>query len=106
MKPELRKVPAFISHLADTCIAHHENAAHDVGRIPSPCFTGEETIVLRALAAGDNCRQIGRDLRMPNGALFRILSDLRQKTGAIDDVALAVWSLRHSKSSERRRSAR
>jgi DNA-binding NarL/FixJ family response regulator len=70
------------------------------------CFTTEETIVLRSLAAGNSTKQVGRDLRLPNWSLLRILSDLRRKTATADNVALAVWALRQMQSSDQRRPSR
>jgi hypothetical protein len=34
--------------------------------------------------------------------LYRLLGDLRRKTGVVDDTALAVWVLRNMGSLERR----
>jgi DNA-binding NarL/FixJ family response regulator len=43
-------------------------------------LTDEESIVLRALVAGQNQKQICKDLRMGPGAFHRLLRDLGEKT--------------------------
>jgi DNA-binding CsgD family transcriptional regulator len=58
-------------------------------------FTAEETILLRGLAKGNSVKQIARLLRLPREALFRVLGDLRTKTGMLNDGALAAWALRN-----------
>jgi len=58
-------------------------------------FTAEETILLRGLAKGNSVKQIARLLRLPRESLFRVLGDLRKKTGMLNDGALAAWALRN-----------
>ena len=65
-------------------------------------FTSEETILLRSLGSGRTVKEIAGQLRLPRESLYRLLGDLRRKTGAADDTALAVWVLRNMGSSDRR----
>jgi DNA-binding CsgD family transcriptional regulator len=52
-----------------------------------PPLTGEEAIVLRALAGGQTDRQVCKQLRMDVAAFHRIMRDMREKTGSADNVA-------------------
>jgi hypothetical protein len=47
-------------------------------------------------------------MRLPRESLYRLIGDLRRKTGATSDTALAVWVLRNmgSGTSERRGGSR
>lgn len=65
-------------------------------------LTGEEKILLRGLAAGKSPKEVGHDLRLPKTDMYRLLGELRRKTGTTDDVALAVWVVRHMNDSDRR----
>jgi DNA-binding NarL/FixJ family response regulator len=69
-------------------------------------FTIEEAVLLRGLATGSSITDIAGRLRLPRAWLFRVLRDLRTKTGAPNDVALAVWALRNMESLDRRSDAR
>jgi DNA-binding NarL/FixJ family response regulator len=73
---------------------------------PGQQFTAEETIFLRGLAKGNTVKQIARLLRLPRESLFRVLGDLRNKTGMLSDTALAVWALRNVGSLDRRSAER
>jgi DNA-binding NarL/FixJ family response regulator len=78
-----------------------------VARIEAtPQFTAEETILLRGLAKGNTVKQVARLLRLPRESLFRVLSDLRNKTGMLNDTALAVWALRNVGNLDRRSAER
>jgi DNA-binding CsgD family transcriptional regulator len=78
------------------------------GAPSSPRFTAEETILLRGLATGSSSKEMAAQMRLPRESLYRLMGDLRRKTGAISDTALAVWVLRNMSSSagERRGGAR
>jgi DNA-binding CsgD family transcriptional regulator len=65
-------------------------------------FTAEESILLRSLATGNTVKEMAGQLRLPRESLFRLLGDLRRKTGVADDTALAVWVLRNMGTSDRR----
>jgi len=56
-----------------------------------PTLTVEETIILRALAAGQTNRQVGRDLRIGPATLLRIMRDMREKLGTADNISLIKW---------------
>jgi DNA-binding CsgD family transcriptional regulator len=66
---------------------------------PSPTFTGEEAIVLRAFATGKCARQVRTELRISPRSLDRLLRDLREKTGTADHLAMLAWARRQMKSS-------
>jgi DNA-binding CsgD family transcriptional regulator len=61
----------------------------------SPRFTAEETILLRGLATGASSKEMAAQMRLPRESLYRLIGDLRRKTGASSDAALAVWVLRN-----------
>jgi len=68
----------------------------------APRFTSEESILMRSLATGNTVKEMAGQLRLPRESLFRLLGDLRRKTGAADDTALAVWVLRNMRTGDRR----
>ena len=47
-------------------------------------------------------KEMAGQLRLPRESLFRLLGDLRRKTGVPDDTALAVWVLRNMGRTDRR----
>jgi DNA-binding CsgD family transcriptional regulator len=65
----------------------------------SPRFTAEETILLRGLASGASSKEMAAQMRLPRESLYRLIGDLRRKTGSSSDTALAVWVLRNLGSS-------
>jgi DNA-binding CsgD family transcriptional regulator len=60
-----------------------------------PRFTAEETILLRGLSSGASSKEMALQMRLPRESLYRLIGDLRRKTGATTDAALAVWVLRN-----------
>jgi DNA-binding CsgD family transcriptional regulator len=74
------------------------------GTPQAPRFTSEETILLRGLASGASSKEMAAQMRLPRESLYRLIGDLRRKTGATSDTALAVWVLRNmdSDGAERR----
>lgn len=76
------------------------------GAPSSPRFTAEETILLRGLASGASSKEMATQMRLPRESLYRLIGDLRRKTGATSDTALAVWVLRNMSATERRGGAR
>jgi DNA-binding CsgD family transcriptional regulator len=54
------------------------------------------------LATGNTVKEMAGQLRLPRESLFRLMGDLRRKTGVADDTALAVWVLRNMGRLERR----
>ena len=68
------------------------------GAPTSPRFTAEETILLRGLASGASSKEMAAQMRLPRESLYRLIGDLRRKTGASSDTALAVWVLRNMSS--------
>ena len=65
----------------------------------APRFTAEETILLRGLASGSTSKEMATQMRLPRESLYRLIGDLRRKTGASSDASLAVWVLRNMGSS-------
>jgi DNA-binding CsgD family transcriptional regulator len=57
-----------------------------------PTLTGEEAIVLRALAAGKTDRQVCNQLRMHPDTYLRRMRDMREKIGKSDNVSLIEWA--------------
>jgi DNA-binding CsgD family transcriptional regulator len=55
-------------------------------------LTGEEAIVLRALAGGRTDRQVCNQLRMNPDVYLRMMRDRREKIGMSDNVALISWA--------------
>ena len=73
---------------------------------PDPAFNLEESIVLRAFAAGKSAKQICQEFRMIPKALYEVMRDLEKKTGARDRPALLVWVLRQKQSVDSRQAER
>jgi DNA-binding CsgD family transcriptional regulator len=80
--------------LADGCVAPFRKIEHAI-HVPLPQFSAEESIVLHNLAQGSSIKEISRQLRLSRMNLYRLMGDLRTKTGTADDVALSVWVLRN-----------
>jgi DNA-binding NarL/FixJ family response regulator len=59
-----------------------------------PYLTSEESIILRALAAGRTDRQVCNDLQMDPTTFLRMMRDMREKIGTRDNVSLVVWAKR------------
>jgi hypothetical protein len=57
-----------------------------------PSLTGEEAIVLRALAGGLTDRQVCNQLRMHPDVYLRMMRDMRAKIGKSDNVSLIAWA--------------
>ena len=55
-------------------------------------LTGEEAIVLRALAGGLTDWQVCNQLRMNPDVYLRMMRDLREKIGQSDNVSLIAWA--------------
>lgn len=70
------------------------NSSPDSVSGPQPMFTVEESIVMRAVSAGKNDKQLCIDLRMPLQSFQGLLRDLMAKTGTSDRIGLLVWALR------------
>ena len=84
------------------------NKSNPIGTHPlsalrlDPALTGEEAIVLRALAGGQTDRQVCKQLRMAVATFQRIMRDMREKTGTADNVSLMVWAARQIKGIDQR----
>ena len=58
----------------------------------NPALTGEETIVLRALAGGNTDRQVCNQLRIHPDTYLRMMRDMREKIHMADNVSLIEWA--------------
>ncbi len=67
-----------------------------------PALTGEEGIVLRALAAGQTDRQVCSNLRMDPTIFLRMMRDMREKIGFTDNVSLIEWAKGQIKGGDQR----
>ena len=65
-------------------------------------LTGEEAIVLRALAGGLTDRQVCHELRMNPNAFLRMMRDMREKIHMADNVSLIEWAKERIKGVDRR----
>jgi len=103
--PELRTAMKSVSAANPHWVgssAGNEERAKSAAPATEPRFTAEESILLRSLATGNTLKEMAGQLRLPRESLFRLLGDLRRKTGVADDTALAVWVLRNMSTSDRR----
>jgi len=57
-----------------------------------PILSGEEAIVLRALASGLSDRQVCNQLRMNPNTYLRMMREMREKIGRSDNVSLIAWA--------------
>lgn len=67
-----------------------------------PSLTGQETIVLRALAGGRTDRQVCNQLRMQPDTYLRMMRDMREKLGKSDNVSLIAWAKERIQGVDRR----
>jgi DNA-binding CsgD family transcriptional regulator len=74
----------------------HESKVISIQRVFSlrldAILTGEEAIVLRALAGGLTDRQVCSQLRMNPDTYLRMMHDMRDKIGTSDNVSLIAWA--------------
>jgi hypothetical protein len=89
-----RTLKQMALRLASGCAAPFKKIERAVC-VPVLQFSAEESILLRNLAGGSSIKQISGQLRLSRGNLYRLLGDLRRKTGTADDLALSVWVLRN-----------
>ena len=96
MKSASLILPGTSATLKNSAAPSSPVAAVAAKGVPAPPrFTGEETILLRGLAAGASSKEMAAQMRLPRETLYRLIGDLRRKTGATSDTALAVWFLRN-----------
>jgi DNA-binding CsgD family transcriptional regulator len=67
-----------------------------------PGLTNEESIILRALAAGRTDRQVCNDLRMEPTKFLSMMREMRQKIGTLDNLSLVAWAKRQIKDGDQR----
>jgi DNA-binding NarL/FixJ family response regulator len=67
-----------------------------------PTLTGEEAIILRALAGGQTAKQICKELRMRAVTFQRIMRDMMDKTGTADNISLILWATRQMRGVDQR----
>lgn len=71
-----------------------------------PTFTSEESIVMRAFAAGKTDKQVSAELHIPLPSFQRLLRNLMEKTGTSDLTGIHVWALRQKQSADSRQADR
>ena len=101
MKPERMKDEDRHRQLAPATNGPHDSAAR-----PHPAFTSEESIVMRAFAAGKSSKQICIELRIPKLSFHRLLRSLFEKTGTCDQTGLLVWVLKQRQCADSREAER
>ena len=67
-----------------------------------PTLTSEESIVLRALAAGRTDRQVCNNLRMDPTTFLRMMREMREKIVIADNVSLIEWAKHQIKGVDQR----
>ena len=67
-----------------------------------PALTGEEGIVLRALAGGQTDKQVCSNLHMDPTTFLRMMRDMREKIGTTDNISLVAWARRQIKDGDQR----
>ena len=67
-----------------------------------PTLTGEEAIVLRALAGGNTDRQVCSQLRMHPNTYLRMMREMREKIHMTDNVSLIEWAKERIKGVDQR----
>jgi DNA-binding NarL/FixJ family response regulator len=67
-----------------------------------PTLTSEESIILRALAAGSTDRQVCNDLGMDPTTFLSMMREMRRKIGTSDNVSLIVWAKRQINDGDQR----
>jgi DNA-binding NarL/FixJ family response regulator len=67
-----------------------------------PTLTNEESIILRALAGGRTDRQVCNDLRMDPNTFLRMMREMRQKIGVVDNMTLIAWAKQRIKGGDQR----
>jgi DNA-binding NarL/FixJ family response regulator len=72
-----------------------QNVARKLDTRHPPRFTEEESIVMRAFAAGKSIKQICSELRIPQPLFCRLLRDLMEKTSTSGQTGLLSWALSH-----------
>lgn len=65
-------------------------------------LTSEESTVLRALAGGRTDRQVCNDLRMDPNTFLRMMREMRQKIGTVDNITLIAWAKGRIKGGDQR----
>jgi DNA-binding NarL/FixJ family response regulator len=71
-----------------------------------PALTGEERIVLRALASGETDKQVCKELRMDPTTFLRMMRDIREKIGTTDNISLIAWAKQQIKDGDQRMDGR
>jgi len=75
---------------------------HDSAFRLDPTLTGEEAIVLRALAGGNTDRQVCNRLHMHPNTYLRMMRDMREKIHMADNVSLIEWAKERIKGVDQR----
>lgn len=67
-----------------------------------PSLNSDESIILRALAAGRTDRQVCSDLRLEPTTFLSMMREMRQKIGVKYNDALIAWAKRQIKDNDER----
>jgi len=67
-----------------------------------PTLTSEESLILRALAAGKTDRQVCSDLRMDPAEFLRMMREMRAKIGVQYNDSLIAWAKRQIRVGDQR----
>jgi DNA-binding NarL/FixJ family response regulator len=67
-----------------------------------PTLTSEESIVLRALAAGRTHRQVSDELRVDPTTFLRMMREMREKVDMADNLSLIEWAKHQIKGVDQR----
>jgi DNA-binding CsgD family transcriptional regulator len=67
-----------------------------------PTLNSEEAIVLRALAGGQTDRQVCNQLGMDPNTFLRMMLEMREKIGMLDNVSLIEWAKQRMKGVDQR----
>jgi DNA-binding CsgD family transcriptional regulator len=65
-------------------------------------LTGEESMILRALAAGKSDKEVRKSLRISASVFLRVLREIRLKTGTINKSELLSWATCQMQRGDRR----
>jgi hypothetical protein len=78
------------------------NISRNSGFQLDPTLTGEESLILRALAGGKTDRQVCSDLRMDPTEFLRMMRGMRAKIGVKYNDTLIEWAKQQIKGGDQR----
>ncbi|MGA8223548.1 MAG: hypothetical protein WB780_18005 [Candidatus Acidiferrales bacterium] len=72
------------------------------GFLLDPTLNSEESIILRTLASGQTDRQVCKELRVDPATFLRMMREMREKIGMLDNLSLIEWAKRRMKGVDQR----